>query len=329
MKRPITILSIILVVQIIITVLVSTDSHKVTKKEPFLKSDTSRVDYIKIQNEHGDLVMKRVGMNWKITEPIEWKANSSYIKTLLEKMADLKLESEITSNQDKYVLYELDGAVAKYVEIGEEGGVIDKFYCGKASDNYRHTYVRPADSDEVWLVSGSPRSSFTREPSMWRDKGIIALDKTMIEQIKLKFPRDVITLNRVIDAGGEADSVYVPADTSWMAIKSNGESFEPVEKATNRILNTLKRLNAMKFIDAATDTVPDFSNPEFTIEVYLEGDQKEIIDFIPKADEETRYVARHNGNESTVFVIYQSTVKNLKKDEDALKGIEEKKDEPG
>ncbi|MBT3231625.1 MAG: DUF4340 domain-containing protein [Calditrichaeota bacterium] len=327
MKRPITMLSIILVIQIIIMLLVSTDTNKVTKKEAFLKSDTSRVDYIKIQNEHGELVMKRFGMTWKITEPIEWKANSSYIKTLLEKMAELKLESAITSNEDKYVLYELDGAVAKYIEIGEEGGVIDKFYCGKPSENYKHTYVRQADSDEVWMVSGSPRSSFTREPSMWRDKGILALDKTMIEQIKLKFPNEVITLNRVIDTGGDSDSGFVMPDTSWMATKRNGESFEPVEKATNRILNTLKRLNAMKFMDAPTDTIPDFSNPEFTIEVYLEGDQKEVLDFIPKADEETRYVARHNGEESTVFVIYQSTVKNLKKDEDALKGIE-KKEEP-
>ena len=100
------------------------DSHKVTKKEAFLKSDTSQVDYIKIQNEHGELVMRRVGATWKITEPIEWKANPSYIKTLLEKLAGLKLESEITSNEDKYVLYELDGAAAKYVEIGKEGGVV-------------------------------------------------------------------------------------------------------------------------------------------------------------------------------------------------------------
>lgn len=328
MKRPIAILSIILVVQILVMVLVSTDTNKITKKEAFLKSDTSKVDYIKIQNDNGTLVMKRIGANWKMTEPIEWKANSSYIQTLLEKMADLKLESAITSNEDKYVLYELDGAIAKYIEIGVEGGVIDKFYCGKASENYQHTYVRRADSDEVWMVSGSPRSSFTREPEMWRDKEMLALDKSMIERIKLIFPNDVITLNRTINAGGQSDSGFVLPDTSWMATKSNGESFEPVEKATNRITNTLKRLNAMKFIDAATDTMPDFSNPEFTIEVYLEGGQKEVLDFIPKADEETRYIARLNGDESTVFVIYQSTVKNLQKDEKALKGIEEeKKDE--
>jgi len=323
-NRSVTILGVILIAQIILYAFVSIDKHHVQTKESFLKADSSQIDYIKIVNEDGELVMKKIGATWKITEPINWTANASYIKTLKEKINNLKVESVITSNENKYPLYELDDIAAKYVEIGKEGGVIDKFYCGKASDSYTHTYVRRADSDEVLLVSGSPRSSFSRKPEQWRDKKILALDRTMIERILLKFPKETVELVRTITEGSDNDSGYVLPDTSWQAIPSKGKPFTPVDKALNRIMNTLKRCNAISFLDAGKDTIPDFSKPEFTIEVFLEGDQHETLDFIPKEDEETRFIARKNGDESTMFVVYQSSVKNLRKNPAALRGEDEK-----
>ena len=113
MKKATLILAVILVVQIIIYTLVSTDKHHVTEKVKFLSVDTSQVDYLKIVNDKGELVMRRIGSNWKITEPFEWGANPSYITTLLEKMDDLYIESAITSNPDKHQTYELDDLAAK------------------------------------------------------------------------------------------------------------------------------------------------------------------------------------------------------------------------
>lgn len=324
MKRSTTILVAVLVVQIIIYALVSRDRYHVEEKVDFLSIDTSQVDYLKITNDDGTLVLNRVGVHWKIVEPVNWAANESYVETLLEKVAEMKRESIITDNPEKFVLYELDDPVAKYVEIGQQGGIIDKFYCGKASDSYKHTYIRLADKEEVWLVTGNPRSSFTRQPDQWRDKKILALDQTMIEQIRLKFPRDVIDLERSIKAGVQTDSGYVLADTSWLAIPQKGSPFTPVDKALNRITNTLKRLNAISFLDAGKDQIPDFSKPDFGIEVTLEGNQHETLDFVLSADDSTRYVARKNGDEATVFVVYQSSVKNLQKDVPALRGEDEK-----
>lgn len=323
MSRTVTILSAILVVQIILYSILSVDTHHIQQKENFLSVDTSLVNYIKIVNEDGELEMKKVGVNWKITQPINYAANASYIQTLLEKVAAMKKETFITDNPDKYVLYELDEIAAKYVEIGVESGTIQKFYCGKASSTYTHTYVHPAETDEVWLVEGSPRSSFSRKPDQWRDKKILALDRSMIENIVLHHPSQTIELIRQISTPAMDTSLSEP-DTSWLAIPGRGASFVPVDKAMNRILNTLKRLNAIEFIDVGSGEIPDFSKPEFTIEITLEGDQHEKIDFIPKADEETRWIARRNDDESTVFIVYQSSVKNLKKDIPALKGEEEK-----
>ncbi len=325
MNKSVVILSVILVVQIIIYAVASIDRHHATEKEDFLTVDTSEVNYLKIVNDKGDLVMKRIGVNWKISEPVQWRANESYVETLLEKMADLKKESFITGNKDKFQQYELDELAAKYVEIGVEGGQIDKFYCGKASDTYTHTYMRKADSDEVWLVTGSPRSSLSRKPEQWRDKEILALEREMIERVLLKWPRKTIELTREIKASEDVEGGMALADTTWMAHPPRGDSFEPVEKAVNRIMNTFKRMNAIDFMDAAAgDTIPDFSNPEFTVEVFLEGDQHEVIDFVQKIGEDSRYIARKNGDETTVFEVYKSTVNNLRKDEADLKGDEKK-----
>jgi len=282
---------------------------------------TEEIDFIRIKNEKGEMVMRKVGANWKVTEPFDYLANQSYATTLLEKVTELKLETYISDNTEKHSLYELDDLTAKYVEIGKDGGTIDKFYCGKASDSYTHTYVRKADSDKVWLVSGSPRSSFSRDPKQWREKKILALDKTMIERVMLKFPNNTIDLERIIAPNEEGE-----VDTTWMAHTARSADFAPVDKAMNRILNTLKRLNAIDFIDSGSDEMQSFDHPEFTIEVFLEGDQHEVVDFIPQEGEDSRWVARKNGDESTIFVVYQSSVKNLKKDETALKGEDEDKD---
>lgn len=324
MKRAIPILAAILGVQIIIYLIVSIDRHYETTKKPFLAIDTSMVDYIKIRNEDGELAMKKVGVNWKITDPFDDKANQSYVQTLLEKVTGLTIETFITDNPDKYTLYELDELAAKYIEIGKEGGLIDSFYCGKSSESYTHTYLRKADTDDVYLVTGTPRSSLTRQPTHWRDKQILALDRTLIERILLKFPLETVELIRQITSP-EMDSTLTEADTTWQAIPQRGIPFKPEDKVINRILNTLKRLNATDFIDAKTDTIPDFSKPDFTIEVFLEGDEHHTIDFIPQPDSDNRWIARKDGEESTVFIVYQSSVNNLKKDPAALRG-EEKED---
>jgi len=326
-SKTLTILTAILAAQIVLFAVTSVDTHRVQKKEPFLSIDTSQVDYIKIRNEDGELTMKRIGANWKIVDPYDYPANPSYIKTLMEKMADLKLETFITGNPDKQELYELDDSTGKYVEFGKENGTVEKFYCGKASSSYTHTYIRRADSDEVWLVDGTPRSSFTRKPEQWRDKKILALDRSMIERVLLHHPGKTIELERQIvtpePKENEGKAAGEP-DTTWSVNAPGVKPFTPADKMVNRIMNTLKRLNALSFLDAGRDTIPDFSHPDFAIDVYLEGDQHEKLEFIPKPDEETRWLARKNEKNSTIFVVYQSSVNNLKKTVADLKGKEKK-----
>lgn len=318
----------ILIVQLILFALFSMDTHHVTTKESFLANDTSNINYIKIRNEDGEITLNRVGGTWKITDPYKYPANLSYTKTLMKKLGELEIESTVTSNKSKHSVYELDDSTAAYVEVGDDNGKTTKFYCGKPSDTYTHTYMRFADSDDVLLVSGTPRSSFTRRPKDWRDKAVLAVDATMLEKIVLSFPDERVELVRSISSP-MSDSTLVAPDTSWQVIPQRGKPFEPDEKQLNRIMNTLKRLNATDFIDAATKEVPDFSKPELSVQVFLEGDQTDRIDFIPEpdADSDSRYVARKNGDEETLFIVYKSSFKNLsKRSADLVPGKDEDDD---
>ena len=323
MNRITRILVVILAVQIVVWAIASTDRYHVSKKENFLTVDTSLVDYIHIVNKDGSLTIKRVGGHWRITDPYNYPANPSYANTLLEKAAQLEVETVITNNPDKYSEYELDDTTASYVEIGKEGGAIDKFYCGKPSKNYTHTYMRRADSDDVLLVAGTPRSSFTRRPKDWRDKKILDLDRAMVERILLKFPDETAELVREVSSS-EKDTTLVKADTTWRVIPKRGKPFTPDDGVFNRIMNTASRMNAMDFLMAGEDTIPSFAKPDFTLEVFLEGNQHVVVDFIPQPDAENRWIARKDGDESTVFVVYQSTVKNLQKRPTDLKPEEKK-----
>jgi len=321
MNRPIYILAGVMIVGIAAWLLLSHDPHRVTEKQSFLTIDTSTVDYIRIQNKDGDLTMKKVGSNWKMTKPRDFPANAGYVKTLIEKVGGLEMESLITTNKDKLSTYEL-GDSATYIEIGKDGGKIDKFYCGKPSETYTHTYVRRDGSDEVWMVSGSPKSSFSRTPDDWRDKRVLELDRTMIQRILLEFPDETVELVRNISTPN-ADTTLAKSDTTWMVHPAKGDPFEPMDKEFNRIMNTCARLSSIGFVDADDDTMPDMSKPEFTVEIFSEGNQHEKIEFMPRTTGDTsRWYAMKNGSASTLYLIYQSSVKNLMKRPDILKNGE-------
>ncbi len=318
--RLIYILSGVLIAQILIYGLLSINPHRVKTKEKFLSQDTSAINYIKIKNKDGTVVLNRIGQNWKLTEPYNAPANPSYVKTLLEKFAGLELESFITSNEDKYEQYELNDTTAVYVEAGKEGGKIDKFWCGKPSDSYTHTYMRREGSKDIWLVSGTPRSSLTRRPKDWRDKTVLSLDRTIVERILLRHPSETYELVREIGAG--KDTLTGRPDTTWKVNPPKGSSYKPETNVMNRILNTICKLNSTDILDAGIDTIPAFDPVVFGVDVFLEGNQRHSIDFIHDPKDNAKWLARLDGNNQQVYVIYQSSVKNLMKKDDELKGGE-------
>ncbi|MBM3327273.1 MAG: DUF4340 domain-containing protein [Calditrichaeota bacterium] len=319
-NRLIYILGGVLIAQIIIFGLLSIDTHRVKEKVRFLSQDTSQVNYVKIRNKDGMVVLNRVGQNWRMTEPYNSPANPSYVKTLLEKLAGLELESYITSNEDKYSQYEMTDTTAAYVEVGKEGGTIDKFWCGKPSDTYTHTYMRRDGSKEIWLVSGTPRSSLTRRPKDWRDKTVLTLDRTLVQRILLRHPAETYELVREI--GIEKDTLSGRPDTTWRVNPPKGASYKPETNVMNRILNTICKLNSTDIKDAGQDEIPAFDPVVFGVDVFLEGNQRHSIDFIQDPSDDSRWLARLDGNAQQAFVIYQSSVKNLMKKDDELKGGE-------
>ncbi len=312
MNKPIYLLAGVMAVGLAAFFLLSQNPNRVESKKKFLSLDTTAVNYIRVVNNEGDLSLKKVGAHWRITSPIDFPANESYVKTLIEKAGGLEYESLITRNKEKFAQYEL-GDSAIYIEIGVDGGKIDKVYSGKPSDTYTHTYMRREGSDEIWLVSGTPKSSFSRRPNDWRDKKVFELDRTLVTKVLLKFPDETLELVREISAP-TMDTTLTASDTTWMVNTPKGESFRINQKPFNRIMNTVTRINAVDFKDAPIDSTPNFNKPDFAVEVFLEGNQHEQLDFVPNKDGDgSRWFARKNGDEKTLFLVYQSSVKNLMK----------------
>jgi len=322
MKNPIAILVGVMVVGLAAFLLLSRNPNRVESKAKMLSVDSTTVNYIRVKNNDGDIQLKKVGAHWRIASPFDFPANETYVKSLIDKAIGLEYESLVSKNREKFDQYEL-GDSAVYVEIGVEGGKIDKIYSGKPSETYTHTYMRREGSDEIWLVSGTPKSAFSRRPMDWRDKKVFELDRTMVTKILLKFPDETLELVRQISAP-TMDTTLSASDTSWMVNTPKGESFRINQKPFNRIMNTVTRINAVDFKDAPIDTMPDFNKPEFSVEVFLEGNQHEVLDFVPnKAGDGSRWFGRKNGNEQTLYLIYQSSVKNLMKRVPELKTGEE------
>lgn len=320
MSKTIKILGIILLVQIVIIALLNINTSTVKVKQKYLSNDTSKVNTILIKSVEGEVAMKRVGGGWRITKPTEWEANPSYMQILLEKLAGLEVEGVIVSNPKDWKTYELDDSSSAYIEVGVEGGKIDKFYVGKNADTFSHTYIRPAGTNEVWLVLGNPKAQMTRRVKDWRNKLVIQTDKALLEKIVIKHPNETVQLVReILPTDMETGA---PGDTSWKVVPDKGAPFKPDDRILNRVLNTLSKLNALDFIDqGGSEPFPQMDPPVFTVETHSEGGDKMVLDLIPKPDspDSENWVVRRNGDTKTLFVIYKSTANNLNKRANELK----------
>lgn len=317
-SRPIYLLSGLVVIQLIIYSVLQINPHRVKEPKPVLSIDTSQVNFVKIRNSYGEVVLKRIGGQWRVDQPHEFPANQSYIKTLLEKMASLRWESFITRDKGAYNKYELGDTSAIYVEIGKEGGIIDKFWCGKPSDTYTHTYIRREGSPEVWLVSGTPRTNLQRKPKDWRDKTALTLDRNRISRIQLQYPDKTFELIRQI--GSPDDTTRI--DTTWTVNPPSGKPFTPEKDVLSRLLNTISRLSATDILDQGVDTIPSLDPPEFTVQAFLEGGETHEVEFKRKPDDDTRWLARVDRSNKHIFVIYRYNVKNLMRTEEELRSGE-------
>jgi hypothetical protein len=305
----------LLVIAAVILLLIYLASRSKTpvkrEAEYFIKVDSTAIQKVEIRSDNSSVVLEKRGDKWWVTDPIEYPANPQYCNELSGKLADLEIENLISEQVDKQSMFEVTDSAGTLLTITAGGKQPGNIIMGKMSDSYRHTYMRKADSDKIYLVKGVYKSYFNRKAKDWRDKTIASYDRDQLRGFVLTYPNSTFELTMV--------------DSVWM-VKSGTEQFAADKGNVDRLVNMVHNLQCFDFVDSLDTRKYDFSKPAFQLKVMTTADQF-TLKVLPEDKDSKKYVVEKEGA-LTHFIIYESTAKAMMKELDEFrpKPKEEKKE---
>jgi Domain of unknown function (DUF4340) len=242
--------------------------------------DTTEVTELEIMTGGTTITLtRRDDGSWYITNPVNYRANRRYMSQLLEKLDDMRIESEVTSKRERWPEFELDTAGVSLTV--RQGSQEDRVVLGKAAESYRQSYARYADKENVYMVNGTYSMVLSRTVDNWRDKEMFNYEQHNIVGIKT----DEWSLARNGDQWSmTADGSDIPVDPS----------------AAARIQSQISRMRTSGFPTAEELAGADFSaDPANTVNVSLDNGELMEIRFYLDPENERRYLVRMDDDETT------------------------------
>ncbi len=298
---------ILLFIIIILSILVYINNREESKTEKstintsFTTCDTSLIDKFEMKtSDDEDIILVKDAGKWYINQPIHYPANSSIIQTLLEKIANFKVENLISTKKfeisadgkdttDLFKKFEVDSATGFPVKIYQNGELKTNFILGKIDNDYSHTYIRETNHNEVYLLTDNVKYAFKRRLKDWRDKTILKLDKDIISKVYIKNP--------------EGEFILTKNDTLWN-IDVNGKTERAKKSSVNLILSNLSNLLTADFNDT---TKVSFDKPDLLLKVDLVGGKNVELRAVKKDKEGNKYYIQ-TSDKRQVFEVYKGTI---------------------
>lgn len=305
-NKQILYMAVAFAVLLVVYLLMQRGSMPVAETNYLVEVDTSNVEEVSIYNDGATITLARTNGAWKLTNPIEYPANGRFANMMLEKLADLRIESEIASSKDAWKSYEVDNDKAIRVTV-KQNGQEATFYIGKTSENYRQSYARLEGKDATFLIKGTYATALKRNTENWRDKSIV----TFKQQDIVAYKTNDVTVEKKTDADG------------WNLISLGKDVSGDWHKCT-QVAAAISRLQTSKFPEESEYAKTNWKRAVNSVEVTTTNGETTTLRFFKDKAKDNRYFVKRN-DEPTVFVIFEGVYKQIFKTNDDLK-VEPKED---
>jgi len=266
-----------------------------TFKDELFKVDSSAVTSITIYpkgkgNEF--LKLNKTGNSWEIqVQKKKYPADSSVIQSILQALAHITPERVAGTDRTSWKEYEITDSLSTHVVVEQGNEVTADFRTGKVSfsqnrnrQNYGNygmdvkSHIRVAGDDRVYVVDGFLSMMFADDPSRYRNRMVVKLDKKNLTKL----------------------SFIYPGDSSFMLLKEGSRWFlndQPADSAlTEQWLNSFAFLTNGDFADEETQPFT------FPFNLRIEGNNMNVIDVKGAKDTTAKkYFVKSTFNPSAVF----------------------------
>jgi hypothetical protein len=114
-----------------------------------------------------DIELTRTGEDWKLTKPVDAKANQANVKSLLDNLKTLKVAEQIDATTASYAKYGVSDDKGLHAVFSKGNGVVLDARFGE--NGGRGQMTRLAGREGVFAVKGYSSYLYARDAKGWRD----------------------------------------------------------------------------------------------------------------------------------------------------------------
>jgi hypothetical protein len=270
-----------------------------------LQIDEVKKLQVKRAADTGVTLIKRDN-DWFVVGEEEYPADPVLVEEAVGKIQRIQKINLASKKKGKHALFEVaEGMATEVLLFGPKEKEIAHLYIGKSGPDLFSTYIRRADSDEVYLLEEHLKGQFEREVNNWRDKRIFDFNAGGATALRIVKEEETIVLSKDTE-----ENWHLEAPVSSLAEKAEVEN----------VLRAFSSLRAADF--AAKEEIGEsgIDNPTHRISVELKDGQKKTL-LVGNLKGEHQYFAK-NEEKKYIYVMYKSTLENLTPEVKKLEKVE-------
>ena len=268
----------------------------------FPNFDKEQVTKIEIIATDGTATLSKQDGNWVVTSMDNYPADSEGVDELLTKVGEFKNTQRVSSNPEKQADFEVDSSGVETKLMDANDKVLAHLFVGKTTPGFLSSYVRAADSNDVYVAQGYLQSVFNKGTRTWKDRTIFDFNKGNVTELNISSPEETVELR--LNTNG-----------IWQMLKPEASAVNTNEVDT--LLTTFSELKTDDFGEPQDDLAAyGLDTPQSVISAVLNDGTTATL-YIGTEAEGKLYVKRED--KDTIFRLFTSNVDRLVKKSETLK----------
>ncbi len=242
------------------------------RSKSLLDFEQDKVQAVELSRPAGKVRLEKVDGDWRLVEPIQEKADSSAVSSLLSGIKFARIQKFLSETSDDLTTHGLDQP-RLVLRLREEGQ--DRWKSLELGEKKDDQYpARHPDRPAVFTVQESVAEKISQDVWEFRDKDIVGVDQDQVNRFALTTPEGVLAIRR----SGEEWIVESPEEQRGKTV------------ATWRFWSPLSGIGFESISDQPSqEGDPRFASSEFTLELTLKDESSLFFDFAKSGDS---YLAR-------------------------------------
>ena len=266
---------------------------------PNLKKES--VAKIEIAASEETTTLARENDQWLVSSMDNYPADQKAVEELVDSVIEFKTIQLASTNPEKQSVFQVDSSGVEAKLLNASGNVLAHLFAGKTTADFFSSYVRAADSNNVYVVKGYLKSVFDKGGRTWKDRTIFDFNKGDTTHLTIKSETEDIELQ-------------IDAESKWQMLKPVTSTAKQTE--VESLLDTLSSLQTDDFAEPKELAEYTLDAPNSSIAATLNDGSIRLL-LIGKEESDKHYVKRED--KEPIFMLYKSRISQLFKKSDDLK----------